>query len=421
MAKSLRFIHCADLHLGSPFQGIQDSDMRWQRLVSQAPVRAFHKVVQTAIEKKVHAVLIAGDVYTSVTHNLTAQLDYVRLLHQLGQHGIQVFAVQGNHDPKEAWRAQIPLPSNVHVFSADEVERIPLVVQGEELAAVYGRSYAKTEERENLARQYVRSAGDRYAIGLLHTQVGGEGTPYAPCTLADLKESGMDYWALGHVHSHRILCDKPYVVYSGNTQGLHHGETGPRGCYYVEAGPYGTTDVSFIDTSIIRWEETDVPLDPIESVSELREAVRLAREKVRRDIKKPTFLTINFTGRGSLYHVINNEEAVQYWMDGWREEEEGKYAFVMVDRLRNLAKPKINLEERGKLPDAVGDYLNVFDQIDTLPEEEKLQKLREILEERPEFNRLGAYGRKISDKRLLDAFEKSKWLGTGRLLGDKRG
>ena len=91
------------------------------------------------------------------------------------------------------------------------------------------------------------------------------------------------------------------------------------------------TDLEFIDTSIVRWESIDLAIDGIESVSELRESVRFAKEKVRRDIGKPTFLTVNFTGSGSMYHVLNNPEATQYWLESWREEEQGKYAFVMVD------------------------------------------------------------------------------------------
>ncbi|WP_301860083.1 DNA repair exonuclease [uncultured Megasphaera sp.] len=420
MAKSFRFIHCGDLHLGSPFRSIAAIDERWQRIVGKAPVRAFQKIVQIAIDKNVHAVLISGDVYTSADHNLTAQLDYVRLLHKLGQNHIQVFAVLGNHDPLEAWKAKIPFPPNVHVFSAESVERVPLVVDGEEVAAIYGRSYAKREERENLAWKFARSSADHYAIGLLHTQIGGP-SAYAPCSLTDLKEAGMDYWALGHVHTRQILSEKPYIVYPGNPQGLDCTETGARGCYYVEVGPYGTTDMEFIDTSVVRWEQTDIPIDSIESVSELREAVRFAKEKIRRDIGKPTFLTVNFTGAGSMYHVLNNPEATQYWMDSWQEEEQGKYAFVMIERLCNMARPKINMTERSKLPDTVGDYLNVADRIAALSKDEQVKALRDILMSRPEFERLGAYGRSISDARLEEAFEKAKWLGMQKLLEDRRG
>lgn len=421
MAKTLRFIHCGDLHLGSPFRDISKLDDRWQRIAGKAPLRAFQKIVQLAIDKKVHAVLITGDVYTSADHNLTAQLDYVRLLHKLAQHHIAVYAVLGNHDPLEAWQAKVPFPPNVHVFSTEEVERFPLLVDGEEVAAIYGRSYAKQEERENWVWKFSRQAGDVFAIGMLHTQAGSTQSTYAPCTLQDLREAGMDYWALGHVHAHRVLSEKPWIVYAGNPQGLDCTETGERGCYYVEVGAHGTTQVRFIDTSIVRWEHVDVPIDEIESVSELREAVRFAKEKIRRDIAKPTFLTVHFTGTGSMYQVINNPEATQYWIDSWREEEQGKYAFVLVERIRNMARPKINLTERGKLPDTVGDYLTVSDRINDLPEEEKCKALRAILEKRPEFERLGAYGKNISDARLLEAFEKAKWLGMQKLLEHKRG
>ncbi len=420
MAQSLRFIHCGDLHLGSPFRDIAALGSRWQRMVGKAPIKAFQKIVQLAIDKKVHAVLISGDVYTSANHNLTAQLDYVRMLYRLAQHHIQVFAVTGNHDPIDAWKANVPFPPNVHVFGAEEAGRMPLIIGGEEVAAVYGQSYAHAEQRDNLAWKFTRAEGDRYAIALLHTQIGGP-SPYAPCTLADLKESGMDYWALGHVHAHQIICEKPYVVYAGSPQGLDCTETGPHGCYYVEVGPYGTTKTEFIDTSIVRWECTDVAIDRIESVSGLRETVRFAKEKIRRDIGKPTFLTVNFTGAGSMYHVINNAEAVQYWLDSWREEEEGKYAFVMVERLRNMARPNINLTERSKLPDTVGDYLNIADKLEALAKDEKIKALRGILEERPEFARLGAYGKTISDDRLIEAFEKAKWLGMQKLLDDRKG
>lgn len=65
----------------------------------------------------------------------------------------------------------------------------------------------------------------------------------------------------------------------------------------------------------------------------------------------------------------------------------------MVERLRNLARPKMNMDERSKLLDSVGDYLNVFDKLEKLAPEERAKALRDILISRPEFERLGAYGR----------------------------
>lgn len=135
-----------------------------------------------AIDKRVHAVLITGDVYTSADHNLTAQLDYVRLLHKLAQNNIQVFAVLGNHDPLEAWKAKIPFPPNVHIFPTESVERVPLVVDGEEVAAIYGQSYAKSEQRENLAWKFNRAAGDRFlsVCSILRSAAGNRRMRHVP-------------------------------------------------------------------------------------------------------------------------------------------------------------------------------------------------------------------------------------------------
>ena len=227
--------------------------------------------------------------------------------------------------------AKIPFPPNVHIFPTESVERVPLVVDGEEVAAIYGQSYAKSEQRENLAWKFNRAAGDRFSIGMLHTQIGSRESTYAPCTLEDLKECGMDYWALGHIHKHESFV-KSHISSMPATAGLDCTETGPRGCYYVEVGPYGRRTWNLSIRASSAGESIDLAIDGIESVSELRESVRFAKEKVRRNIGKPTFLTVNFTGSGSMYHVLNNPEATQYWLDSWREEEQGKYAFVMVER-----------------------------------------------------------------------------------------
>ena len=42
-----------------------------------------------------------------------------------------------------------------------------------------------------------------------------------PCSLTDLAEAAMDYWALGHIHKSQVLSEEPLVVYAGNPQGLH--------------------------------------------------------------------------------------------------------------------------------------------------------------------------------------------------------
>ena len=220
MGKHFSFIHCADLHLGEPFAGLSRGDAGpWTEAIYQATFKAFANVIDAAINYRADAVLISGDVYNSENHSLAAQMAFARELYRAAQEGIEVFLVHGNHDPDEAWRADVPLPPAVHIFSSTEVECIPLTVQGERVADVYGISYKTRHVTQNLAKQFKKER-DVFSIGMLHTELGVAGSPYAPCTVEDLRNTGMDYWALGHVHTRKTPSMRPYIVYPGNTQGL---------------------------------------------------------------------------------------------------------------------------------------------------------------------------------------------------------
>ena len=60
---------------------------------------------------------------------------FVRAMYRLAEHRIAVYMVQGNHDPAESWKAQLQMPDNVHVFSSEQVQRFPLIVNNIELVA----------------------------------------------------------------------------------------------------------------------------------------------------------------------------------------------------------------------------------------------------------------------------------------------
>ena len=80
MAKRFRFIHCADLHLGTPLAIREAPSRYWEKTLRDATFQAFRNIVDTAIEKRVAAIVIAGDVYNSADHSLPAQLEFSREL-----------------------------------------------------------------------------------------------------------------------------------------------------------------------------------------------------------------------------------------------------------------------------------------------------------------------------------------------------
>ena len=100
MGKHFSFIHCADLHLGEPFGDVRlGGSGPWNEQISKSTFKAFEKVVDAAIDNRVDAILISGDVYNSDHHSLAAQMAFARELYRVAENGIETFIVHGNHDP----------------------------------------------------------------------------------------------------------------------------------------------------------------------------------------------------------------------------------------------------------------------------------------------------------------------------------
>lgn len=234
------FLHAADLHLDTPFVGLSRGSEAVGEALRDASLVAFDRLVQLALDEEVAFVLFAGDVYDGAVRGLRAQLRFRRGLERLSAAGIPSFVVHGNHDPlEEGWAAIRRWPEGVHVFGWQAPKKVPVVRDGVHLATIHGQSYARRAEERNLARGFQPTPGEpALQVGLLHANVGGQPghDDYAPCTLTDLREGGLDYWALGHVHTRQVLLQGgPWAVYPGNLQGrsLKPSELGSKGASLV--------------------------------------------------------------------------------------------------------------------------------------------------------------------------------------------
>ncbi|RKD26801.1 hypothetical protein BEP19_16525 [Ammoniphilus oxalaticus] len=255
------FVHAADLHLDTPFVGLSHLPQMIREQIQQSTFAALDQLVQLCLEENVDFLIIAGDVYDCKERSLAAQLRFQQAMCQLAERGIRVFVAHGNHDPLDGYRAQLNLPPAIHVFSGEQVEAIPVWRNGKEIARVYGMSYATSRVTERLVRRFRRETAVPYALGVLHTNVGGDPSHdnYAPCSLEELAQTGMDYWALGHIHRRQVLRERqPTIAYAGNTQGRHSRESGEKGCLLGRVNHAGETTLTFRPLDVIRWVEHTV-------------------------------------------------------------------------------------------------------------------------------------------------------------------
>lgn len=273
------FLHAADLHLDTPFEGLAASSPAIAEALRDASLKAFDRLVDRAIQEEVAFVLFAGDIYDGPERGLRAQLRFLRGLERLSRAGIPAFIVHGNHDPvEEGWSAIRSWPPGVHVFGAGEVERRAVEREGKALAIVHGRSFGRRAERKNLAQTFSRSTETGFHIGLLHANVGGQPghDDYAPCHLEDLRAARIDYWALGHVHTRQILLQgETWAVYPGNLQGrsFKPSELGPKGASLVHVRGDRVERVEHLPLAPIRFELLSVDVSGLADLVEVERAL----------------------------------------------------------------------------------------------------------------------------------------------------
>lgn len=358
------FLHCGDVHLGAPFRGLTDPSPALAERIRDAPADAFRRLVDVAVERRVAAVLIAGDLFDAADRNLRAQIQLRDQLGRLDEAGIRTFIAAGNHDPLGGRVASISYPDSVHWFG-DRVEEMPLEVDGNEVARIWGISYGQPEVRDNLSRRFPADPDGPFRIALLHANVGdrpGHGR-YAPCSLDDLTSRRFDYWALGHVHKRETLrSDRPVIHYPGNTQGLHRKETGRRGATVVEVSAGGDVRLSPVWTDVVRWHRPRTPIDDLEGLDDLIGAFdELAGELASAAPDRIHVVLWTLAGRGPLHAELRRPDVVPDLVDSLRRQhtDEAVEGNVWLEQLDVETRPRRDLESLRQQQDLLGDLLRL--------------------------------------------------------------
>ncbi|MFP3323771.1 DNA repair exonuclease [Planococcus sp. SIMBA_160] len=265
---SIRFIHSADLHLGSPFSGMKGLGAgQWKKL-QNSTLEAFERLISYTLETRPDFLLIVGDVYDGEDRNLRAQHRFQQGMEQLQQAGIPVFLSHGNHDHLSGGAASFELPPNVHVFR-DSVENMELPV-GNTRVKIAGFSYGRRHVTEPMVEHYPDKQAGVIQIGMLHgsEESDTEHAVYAPFRKEQLLAKNYDYWALGHIHKRQHLSIDPPIVYPGNLQGRHRKESGPKGFYDI-ALTDGHAELKFIPVEAVRFERIMIDCSGVQHMNEL--------------------------------------------------------------------------------------------------------------------------------------------------------
>ncbi len=405
-----RVLHCADLHLDTPFQGVKArEEALWERL-KEAPFQALRRIVRHAIEQEVHAVLFAGDTFNSDNPELRAYFAFRDALEELRQKDIPVYIVAGNHDPLPAWKKEFSLPENAFLFQGERPERHTLDREGFPGLELVGVSFPRSVVKEDLARTFPEADPERFSIALMHGTFGEAGShhPYNAFRTEDVADKGFAIWALGHIHERGIPYKGPPVIhYPGNPQGRHPNEDGPRGCSLLRFQKGMAPELEFLPTHMVRYQNLALDLTGTEDLESLESALeQLVREDHGYDQEDGRILRIGLKGRTPLHQSLQDPARIEELRQRFSLLPSGKGPFRWVDRLEDRTWPDRNPEELRDRGDLVGELWREFEALKEDP-----AALDEMLEEL-----LKSYGGNYLPKRWkeLSSEEKEKVLDRAR-------
>lgn len=212
----VRLLHTADIHLGCKFASLGTRGER-QREQLRA---TFRKVISLAIEERVDMLLIVGDLFDS---NQLSERNVRFVLEQfksLADARIHVCLIPGTHDCFDASSIYRKVDfarecQNVTIFTEPEwsFREFPQLN-----LTVYGKPNLSNRSYESPLKGLKRQTHSRFHVALAHGSLdtGSVEPDDHVFRLSEIRESGMDYIALGHWHRPYACSEKGVVAwYSG--------------------------------------------------------------------------------------------------------------------------------------------------------------------------------------------------------------
>ncbi|MDP6444990.1 MAG: DNA repair exonuclease [Pirellulaceae bacterium] len=348
-----RFIHTADLHIDSPLKGLDALPGAPAERLRKATRTSCERVIDLALEENVDFVVIAGDLFDGRWPDATTGAWTAAQFRRLLEIDAAVYLLWGNHDVVNP--ASGRWPSNVHVFDSAAPQTY---LREDQAIAIHGQSFSRRAVPEDLAADYPRAVDGCFNIGVLHTSLTGDSAhdTYASTSEDVLRQRGYQYWALGHIHQRRVIAERPFIAFAGNTQGRHAKETGAKGCLLVDVDESQGVTAEFRATDVIRWRHLEVRLQPADGVDELLNEFDVQLDEMRTDDGDRSFaVRLTFTGDCQALDSFANA-AGKAELEAELRQRAADTGDVWIEKIR--VKP---VDRQSPTAGALGSLLSAFD------------------------------------------------------------
>ena len=305
----MRFLHTADWHIGKKLHG-------YDLLTEQRD--AYEQIKAIAIDEKVDAVVIAGDLYDRAlpSEDAVSTLDAMLVDLNRKQH-LPLLAISGNHDSAvrlsrgSEWFSSTDFYLNTRIADSIkpvilgdtqffllpyfepfavrqyfENDSIKTVAAGmERLVTAMQEQFAPDKKHVLIAHFF--AAGSQHSDSETLVQVGGLNA--VPVDLL----APFDYVALGHLHRKEALQNEPVIKYSGSPLKFSTSEA------------EDTKGVWIVDTDQTPVSVTFKPLKPLNDLIVLTDSFdHLMDPEVSYPVKTDDFIAIELTDTTPIANVM---------------------------------------------------------------------------------------------------------------------
>lgn len=247
----IKLLHSADWHLNAPLIGKSPEQAQQLR---QSLLEIPERVAAICRERECDLLLLSGDLFDGAY----TKESYLAVYNALCDLTVPVFITPGNHDFAAAdsvWLAE-RWPANVHIFTKPSITSVSLP---ELNCRVYGAGFTGMD-CPGLLDGFTAEQEEKWAIGILHGDPTQTNSPYCPITSQQLRDSGLHYLALGHIHKGAQLREgKTLCAWPGCAMGKGYDEQGEKGLLLVTLNQEAVTE--FIPLQGTKFYDLECPVE----------------------------------------------------------------------------------------------------------------------------------------------------------------
>lgn len=254
----MKILHSADWHLDAPLRGhSEENAAALRREMRKIP----EKIAKLCKAENCDLLVLSGDLFDGP---YTRQ-SLVEVRSALESVGVPVVIAPGNHDfygekspySTEEW------PKNVHIFKDPKMESIALPDLD---CRIWGAGY-QSMDCPGLLKDFRAEGNERWQIGILHGELSAA-SHYCPITKEQLRQSGLHYLALGHIHKGGSLrVEDTLCAWPGCPMGHGFDELGAKGVIIAELSQGVSATFVPLDTPRFYDEAVEAGADPADAVA----------------------------------------------------------------------------------------------------------------------------------------------------------